>query len=126
MKTFDIGLSHDFDLVLSLRERELCAVLEAREVHDHAAGDRHDVTDFKDVAIEQSLATVDEAQAEQAALELEQVLAARRRLQDNNYGHCLNCDDAIDLGRLHAMPASAYCTACQTEHERSQASARAH
>lgn len=125
MKTFDIGLSHDFDQVLFLRERELCALLDARE-HGLAASDQHDQIDFKDLANEQSLAAVDESQAEQAALELEQVLAARRRLHDHTYGFCLDCGESIDLDRLSAMPASSYCTACQTGHERNPASAKAH
>ena len=118
MKTFHIGLTHDFDQILFLREQELCAVLNARDGNGKTATtDRHVVMDFKDVAAEQLLATVDEAQAEHAALELEGVLAARRRLQDHTYGQCRDCDEAIDLGRLSAVPATAYCIACQALHE---------
>ena len=91
-----------------------------------SASDEDEVTDFKDLAGEQSLAAVDDAQGEQAALELEQVLAARRRLHDHSYGRCLNCDKAIDLRRLTAMPAAAYCTTCQALHETTRASPLAH
>jgi DnaK suppressor protein len=118
MKTFDISLSHEFEQLLSVRERELCAVLDAHErLHCAAAAEPDDVTDFKDLASEQSLATVANAEAEHAALELEQVLAARRRLHDHNYGRCIDCDKQIDLRRLAAMPASAFCTRCQALHE---------
>ena len=119
MKTFDISLTDDFDRVLLLRERELCAALDAHERPGPAAADdRNDVMDFKDTGSEQSLATVDEAQAEHAALELEQVLAARRRLHEHSYGSCQDCGEAIALARLSAMPATACCTACQATHER--------
>jgi DnaK suppressor protein len=118
MKIFDIGLASHFDKLLSLRERELCAVLGARDALAMVAGDDgRGVTDFKDMAVEQSLAAVDEAQAEQAGHELEQVLAARRRLKDHVYGNCLDCGQEIGLGRLAAMPATSYCTECQAVHE---------
>ena len=127
MKTFDIKLTQAFDELLSDREKELCAVLRLHEKHRSAsAGDQDEVSDFKDLAGEQSLATVDDAQGEQAALELEQVLAARRRLHDHSYGRCLDCGKAIDLRRLTAMPAAAYCTACQTLHEPPRPSPVAH
>lgn len=67
MKTFDIGMASHFDKLLSLRERELCAVLAARDsLATATADDGRGVTDFKDMASVQSLAAVDEAQAEQA------------------------------------------------------------
>ena len=97
MKTFDISLTDDFDRVLLLRERELCAALDAHERPGPAAA----------AASKQSLATVDEAQAEQTALELEQVLAARRRLHEHSYGSCGDCGESIALARLSAMPATA-------------------
>lgn len=118
MKTFDISLTPEFDQRLALREGELCAVLDAHERRLSATpAEPGGVMDFKDLASEQSLAAVDGAEAEQAALELEQVLAARRRLRDHSYGYCLDCGEAIDLRRLVAMPASAYCIRCQALHE---------
>lgn len=119
MKTFDSGLASHFETLLALRERELCAVLGARDALCFASrvGGR-DVTDFKDMADEQSFAAVDEAQAEQAGHELEQVLAARVRLKDGTYGECLGCGEGIAIPRLSAMPATPYCTRCQALRER--------
>ncbi|MDB5900546.1 MAG: transcriptional regulator, TraR/DksA family [Ramlibacter sp.] len=118
MKRFDIDQTDAFDALLALRERELCAVLDAHEkLRSAPGGDPDGVTDFKDLAGEQSLADVDEAQGERAALELEQVLAARRRLHDHTFGRCVRCGQAIDLRRLTAVPATARCTACQTLQE---------
>ena len=81
-------------------------MLRAREEQStNAAHD--DVSDFKDLATRESEEAVDEFQAEHAAHELEQVLAARRRLQELTYGLC----------RLSAMPATPYCASCQSAHE---------
>ncbi len=117
MKTFDIGLAPNFDQLLARRERELCAVLSAREDGLGEEAVTRGVTDFKETASEQSRAVVDEAQAEHAAHELEQVLVARRRLLDRRYGSCMDCGDPIDLRRLSAMPSTLYCTSCQQMHE---------
>ena len=116
MKEFHSGLTAEYDQLLSRRELELCAVLRAREEQStNAAHD--DVSDFKDLATRQSEEAVDEFQAEHAAHELEQVLAARRRLQELTYGLCLDCGEPIDLRRLSAMPATPYCASCQSAHE---------
>jgi DnaK suppressor protein len=101
-------------------------VLRARESQGEPAEARSEVNDFKDIAIEDSLAVVDEVQAENAAHELEQVLAARRRLHDHRYGECLDCDEPIDLRRLSAMPATPYCTGCQAVHEQEHAALARH
>ena len=77
-----------------------------------------DVADFKDFAAAQATAEVEEVQAEQAAATLQQIRAALRRVSDGTYGECLDCGDPIDLRRLIAVPAAAYCAACQSMHER--------
>ena len=124
MNTYHSGLAVEFDQLLARREQELCAVLHAREAQGEAGEARSDVNDFKDIAIEASLAVVDEVQAENAAHELEQVLAARRRLHDHRYGECMDCGEPIDLRRLSAMPATPFCTGCQAVHEQHAALAR--
>lgn len=127
MKTFDISLGPEFDQLLSLRERDLCAVLDAHEkLRSGQAARQDEVRDFKDLANAESLAAVSEAEAEHAAIELEEVLAARRRLHDHSYGRCLRCEQAIDLRRLAAMPATAFCTPCQALHEGTRPSSVTH
>lgn len=116
MKTYHDGLAAEYDQLLAQRELELCAVLRAREEQAMAA-DPDGVSDFKDLATRESQEAVDEVQAEHAALELEQVLAARRRLLELSYGLCQDCGEPIDLRRLSAMPATPYCTSCQSRHE---------
>lgn len=119
MKTYDSSLATRFGQLLSKREAELRAILRSTDEipRDAAEADAHDVIDFKEMASEESLAMVDEAQANHAARELEQVLTARQRLQDHTYGLCLDCGQAMDLRRLEALPATPYCTACQAVRE---------
>jgi DnaK suppressor protein len=117
MKIYEGSMVTVFDNLLSLREQELCETLRERDAQLDRAAPRWDVSDFKDIAREDSLAAIGEAQAERAALELEQVLAARRRLHDRGYGQCLDCGEPVDLRRLSAMPATPYCASCQEAHE---------
>ena len=119
MKTYDSSLAPRFNQLLTQREAELRAILRsADEMHvDASNADPHDVTDFKEMASDESLSVVDEAQANHAAVALEQVLSAKQRLVDQRFGQCLDCDRAIDLLRLEAMPATPYCTACQAVRE---------
>lgn len=119
MKTYDSSLAPRFSQLLAQREAELRAILRSTDEMPGDAGeaDAHDVTDFKEMASEESLSVVDEAQANHAAVELEQVLSAQQRLEDKRYGRCVDCDKAIDLRRLEALPATPYCTACQAIRE---------
>jgi DnaK suppressor protein len=122
MKKYDSSQAQRFTLLLDQREAELRAVLHPNGHTLDAAGEdaAHEVMDFKDVATDQIQDTIDEAKSEQAAFELEQLLAARKRLLDHSYGQCLECGDAIDVRRLAAQPSAPLCTACQTkfEHEK--------
>lgn len=119
MDTYDRSLAPRFAQLLAKREAELRAILRATgDLAEHTSDvSNGEVVDFKDMAIEESQAVVEQAKAGQAAEELERVIAARRRLQDGTYGECLDCGEEIDLRRLTALPATPYCTACQSVHE---------
>ncbi len=117
MESFNPSLAPRFTQLLTHREAELRALLDTSDnLLQDPSGD-HDVVDLKDVAAEQTLASMDEVKADRAAQELEQVLAAQRRLADGSYGLCVQCGASIDLRRLTAMPAAPYCVACQSERE---------
>jgi len=122
MDTYDRTHAPTFSKLLAQREAELRAVLRATgDVAEHTSDvSEGEVVDFKDMAIEETQAVVEQAKAGQAAEELEQVVAARRRLQDGSYGECMDCGEEIDLRRLAALPATPYCTACQAIHEHEQ------
>ena len=123
MQTYDSSLAPRFSQALAQREAELSVILSAASGYGEelAQAGARDVSDFKDMATEETQATVDEAKAEHAAYELEQVLAAQRRLTDGSFGQCLDCGEPIDLRRLTALPATPFCTACQALREQGAA-----
>ncbi len=43
--------------------------------------------------------------------------AALRRLNDGDYGYCLECDEEISVGRLQADPATRLCIECASARE---------
>ena len=119
MDIFNAGMEPFFHKRLAQREAELRQLLHSGTDQMHAAEEAgpREVSDFKDAASAESLAIVAEANAQHAANELEDVLAAQRRLADHSYGRCTDCDAAIDLGRLMALAATPCCTACQAIRE---------
>lgn len=107
-----------FRPILVQREAQLRALLRrALDANAEEASAQAGVSDFKDIAADQSRDVVDEVQADHAAVELEQVRSALHRIDDGSYGQCLDCGEPIDERRLTAMPAAAYCVACQAVHE---------
>jgi DnaK suppressor protein len=123
MQTYDDSMAARFSQLLDQREVELRAILRASGHPLAGAGEDapHEVMDFKDVAEEQTQAAVDASTTDHAALELEQVLAARQRIHDHSYGQCLDCGNDVDLRRLTTLPAAPFCTACQARREQPQA-----
>ena len=123
MDIYTRTLAPRFSQLLAQREAELRFILRSTSEPAAQAPDSQakEVLDFKDIAVEESQSVVDEAKADHALEELEQVLAARRRLADQSYGECLDCGEPIDLRRLSAMPATRFCTACQDIHEHGRA-----
>lgn len=104
--------------LLQQRETALRALLEADGARalQSTAGET-EVPDFKHIAAQGALAVVEDIQVAHAAVELENVMAAQRRLDDGNYGFCADCGEPIAEQRLLAMPQASYCMACQTQHE---------
>jgi DnaK suppressor protein len=120
MDTYDLSMAPHFHQLLVERAAQLRRILDDESSRAELGGS-HEVTDFKDAASDASFAAINEAHATHAAQELEHVLAALRRMADNTYGICLDCGNSIDLRRLAALPATAYCTACQSRHEKARA-----
>lgn len=120
MDIFNAGMERFFTKRLAQRESDLRHLLRSGNDQMHAADEsgQREVNDFKDVATARSSAIVDEANADHAAHELEDVLSAQRRLADRSFGTCEDCGASIDLGRLMALAATPCCTVCQSMRER--------
>ena len=125
METYNSAMAPRFAELLARREAELRAVLGDGDELQAPEAQAREVVDFKDMAVEETQAVVDEAKAEQASEELELVVAARRRLADQTYGECLDCGEPVDVRRLFAMPGTRYCASCQQIHEHELARAQA-
>ena len=122
MDIINAGMEPFFGKRLARREVELRQLIHSSTevMHEADAAGPRGVVDFKDAASEQAVAAVDEARVDHAVRELQEVLAARGRLANHDYGLCTDCGEAIDLSRLMALVATPCCTACQTVRERGQ------
>jgi len=66
------------------------------------------------------LSRMDAMQGQQMALATErrrkehiyQIKAALKRIQENKFGYCLNCEEEIPAGRLTINPAATLCVKC--------------
>ncbi|MET8112984.1 TraR/DksA family transcriptional regulator [Streptomyces prasinus] len=63
--------------------------------------------------------------ADETRGQLEQALAARRRLDDGTFGSCVSCGAPIDRERMLAVPHTELCVSCRRDHESRRAPARA-
>ncbi len=128
MKTYDDSMARQFGELLDQLEAQLRASVQGRQQMDTADADAtaHEVADQKDLASRDAESLVQQAQLDHAAAELQQVQAARHRLDLKEYGHCLDCGEAIDLRRLTALPAARHCAQCQARHESAHSPSGAH
>lgn len=67
-----------------------------------------------DAIQQQSMA---KATREGAQLRLGQVESALGRIDRDEYGLCLECEEAVGFGRLKARPEALFCIACQNQRE---------
>ncbi len=67
-----------------------------------------------DALQQQSMAV---ANRQGAQLRLNQVDAALLRLNRDEYGVCLGCEEEVDFARLHVRPEAPFCVACQSRRE---------
>ena len=51
---------------------------------------------------------------------LQQMLTALRRLENDSYGICVECEEPISSKRLRAIPWVTYCLRCQEQFEQSE------
>lgn len=120
MQHYEHSLAAHFDQVLAASEAALRAALDTgnkQELADGQSGSA-EVRDFKDLAGREQEHDIAAMEAARVATELSQVLAARRRLRERSFGQCVECGKPIDLLRLQALPAAAFCVDCQAAGEK--------
>ena len=109
------ALTRELAGALQQRQSELRRLLQEKGpvVHDSPP----EVIDLKELAEEGERAAIDEVTRSHAEAELQQVVAALRRIEEGTYGSCLDCGETIAEHRLRALPATAFCLACQAKRE---------
>jgi DnaK suppressor protein len=87
--------------------------------HDEAGLPRHaDETD--DDAAAETQRQADVTHLARSATALHEIEAALARIDQGEYGLCVECEEPIDLRRLQAQPAALRCAACQQDFETQQ------
>ena len=110
------------DELLEIREilmemkKEILQNLEER-IKSNDMSEQREIGDiFDDADLEQSrefnlLLSTRERQ------KLDQIESALSKLDNGEYGYCEDCDEAIPVGRLRAMPFATLCVKCKSERE---------
>jgi DnaK suppressor protein len=106
-------LSH-FRTVLEARETELEALLRDREVI--AVNSSADMLDQIQHAQERDMAI---GNLERGSARLNEVRRALQRIQLSSFGICADCEGAISMKRLAAVPWTTACLACKEAADRS-------
>ncbi|HHL21877.1 MAG TPA: TraR/DksA family transcriptional regulator [Aliiroseovarius sp.] len=98
---------------LEARQAELLARLEEIE----AELESHHSKDWEDLATEREGDEVLEEEARLAREELAQIAAAFTRMEEGEYGYCVECGDEISPERLDILPATPFCRVCAAKHD---------
>lgn len=100
---------------LTRREAELR--VEVGDAMQLESTHEHEVLDRKDEADEKAMGDVASAEIERDLIELREVRAALKRLDEGRWGTCQDCEEPIDPRRLSVQPAALRCAACQAARE---------
>jgi DnaK suppressor protein len=82
---------------------------------EHAAGSLNQ--DRDDARQRDADREVDLARADAQLLELGQVSRALQRIEEPDFGFCIDCGEAIAFDRLKLEPWALRCVACEGQHE---------
>ena len=102
-----------FKTTLAARESELEGLIRNREAA--AIETSADALDQIQHAVERELALGTLARESSG---LRETRAALRRIDDDSFGICLDCEEEINLKRLAAVPWAARCISCQERADR--------
>lgn len=106
---------------LAARKSMLCREIQSeleRSGHEHFADLAGEVADAGDASVADMLIDQDIAIVTRQVEELIQVEAAQKRVDDEDFGNCEECDADIGLDRLLIVPHASRCIACQGQHEK--------
>jgi DnaK suppressor protein len=118
----DAAALEEFRRLLLDMKRDAAAAVDARlhghgeHRHDEAGLPSHtDETD--DDAAAETQRQADVTHLARTATALRDIEAALARIDNGDYGLCIDCDEPIDPRRLRAHPAALRCARCQQRYE---------
>lgn len=93
----------------------------ARKLQAEHAGESSELSNYDqhpaDTATDLSDQDREGAALEVVELQRQEVEAALRRVEEGNYGRCVDCGRQLTAERLEARPEAARCLDCQTKRE---------
>ncbi len=106
------------DMLIAEKEQTLEELTKGDETYNALQNDTHgDVADIAFHAYETQF-LLGLSQKEKERIEL--INAALKRIDDGNYGKCIECGEDISEERLTALPYSVRCMGCKTKFEERQ------
>lgn len=119
----------DLEQLASQLDRAYAALIEEVRQELAASGEQHfqdlagRVHDHGEESVADMLADLGAALIDRHILEMRDIEAAQRRMQDGAYGACVDCGADIGLARLKAYPTAQRCIECQGRQEKNFAQA---
>ena len=109
--------------VLDQRRRELLRRMAVKRNDVRTGGERSRATMADECAPPDSLDDLDTALIEMSSQMLVRIDMAIRRIEQGQYGICVECAGEIAQARLRALPFAMRCRGCEEAHERKRAPA---
>ncbi|NDR59440.1 TraR/DksA family transcriptional regulator [Aliiruegeria sabulilitoris] len=97
------------------RKAQLEARLAALDVKLHeidAELDSHQSRDWEELAVERETDEVLEGEGRAGKVEIAAIRAALERIENGNYGECVQCGEDIAEARLDLLPYTPFCAEC--------------
>jgi RNA polymerase-binding transcription factor DksA len=90
--------------------------LEARLLQIDEELDSHTTKDWEELAVEREEDEVLEGMGLSAQAEIRMIKAALHRMDEGEYGYCVECGDKISEERLDILPYTPFCAKCAAKH----------
>ncbi|WP_428544952.1 TraR/DksA family transcriptional regulator [Profundibacter sp.] len=78
--------------------------------------DSHTTKDWEELAVEREEDEVLEGMGLSAQAEIRMIKAALQRMDEGEYGYCVECGDKISEERLDILPYTPFCAKCAAKH----------
>ena len=110
------------DVRTRLMQRKEVLAGEIEDVRSQLAESMDDDVDaVRDAAAAGAQTGVDHAMVARDLQEVRDIDAALRRIEDGDFGTCIDCGTMIEPRRIAAYPTAKRCLPCQVKHERARA-----